>query len=176
MATEAAIRGYLLEAALAWLLRRSGYEVAVHLETRVRVAAHCRVQHGETGEGTGPRHGRVGGGWKLTQWRRAKTEKALRSWLLDRYEARELWFHSVDGMEQSRPLTASQLADELRCDAGVLSVTELYAPGKDLRRSSPTWLQTSTFPSWPRCATRTAGWTSAPTGSCLGPSACRGRR
>ncbi|MET7423637.1 hypothetical protein [Dactylosporangium sp. NPDC005555] len=32
MATEAAIRGYLLEEALAWLLRRSGYELLVHNE------------------------------------------------------------------------------------------------------------------------------------------------
>ena len=30
MATEAAIRGYLLEEALAWLLRRSGYELLIH--------------------------------------------------------------------------------------------------------------------------------------------------
>ncbi|GAA3212339.1 BREX-2 system adenine-specific DNA-methyltransferase PglX [Dactylosporangium siamense] len=61
-------------------------------------------------------------------------EAALRNWLLDRCEASELWFHSVDGMEQPRPLTASQLADELRRDADVLAVAELYAPGKDFAK------------------------------------------
>jgi hypothetical protein len=60
--------------------------------------------------------------------------KALHDWLLDRCETRELWFHHVDGMEQPRPLTTEQLADELRRDADVLAVAELYAPGEDLAR------------------------------------------
>nr|BFE56537.1 BREX-2 system adenine-specific DNA-methyltransferase PglX [Dactylosporangium thailandense] len=71
--------------------------------------------------------------WSTEGWD-AMQEKALRNWLLDRCETRELWFHAVDGMEQPRPLTANQLADELRRDADVLSVTELYAPGKDLAK------------------------------------------
>ncbi|MBM0225206.1 BREX-2 system adenine-specific DNA-methyltransferase PglX, partial [Micromonospora sp. ATA51] len=58
--------------------------------------------------------------------------KALRDWLLDRCEARELWYHHVDGLEQPRPLTTAQLADELRRDADVLTVAGLYAPGQDL--------------------------------------------
>ncbi|MET7423635.1 BREX-2 system adenine-specific DNA-methyltransferase PglX [Dactylosporangium sp. NPDC005555] len=67
-------------------------------------------------------------GWEVTQ------DKALRGWLLDRCEARELWFHSIDGMEQPRPLTASQLADELRRDADVLAVADLYTPGKEFAK------------------------------------------
>jgi hypothetical protein len=57
---------------------------------------------------------------------------ALRGWLLDRFEARELWFESVDGVEQPRLLTAAQLADALRADEDLVSVSELYASGKDL--------------------------------------------
>ncbi|MEH0929084.1 BREX-2 system adenine-specific DNA-methyltransferase PglX [Micromonospora sp. CPCC 205558] len=65
-------------------------------------------------------------GWDVMQ------QKALRDWLLDRCEARELWYHHVDGLEQPRPLTTAQLADELRRDADVLTVASLYAPGQDL--------------------------------------------
>ncbi|GAB3988354.1 BREX-2 system adenine-specific DNA-methyltransferase PglX [Actinoallomurus acanthiterrae] len=64
----------------------------------------------------------------------AMQEKALGGWLLDRFEAREHWFHEVDGMEQPRLLTTAELADALRRDADVLQVAELYAPGKDLEK------------------------------------------
>lgn len=64
----------------------------------------------------------------------ALQQKALRSWLLDQFEERKLWFHEVDGVEQPRLLTIAQLADVLRRDEGVVSVAELYAPGKDLAR------------------------------------------
>jgi hypothetical protein len=69
--------------------------------------------------------------WATEGWDAMQAE-ALRDWLLDRCEARELWFHHVDGMEQPRPLTTAQLADELRRDEDVLSVAGLYAPGQDL--------------------------------------------
>ncbi|MFD6563870.1 BREX-2 system adenine-specific DNA-methyltransferase PglX [Micromonospora profundi] len=65
-------------------------------------------------------------GWDVMQ------QKALRDWLLDRCEARELWYQHVDGLEQPRPLTTAQLADELRRDDDVLTVANLYAPGQDL--------------------------------------------
>lgn len=64
----------------------------------------------------------------------AMQEKALREWLLDRFEAREYWYHELDGMEQPRLLTIAELADALRRDADVLQVAELYAPGKDLEK------------------------------------------
>jgi hypothetical protein len=69
--------------------------------------------------------------WATEGWD-AMRAKALRDWLLDRCEARELWYHHVDGLEQPRPLTTNQLADELRRDADVLTVANLYAPGQDL--------------------------------------------
>lgn len=65
-------------------------------------------------------------GWDVMQ------QKALRDWLLDRCEARELWYQHIDGLEQPRPLTTAQLADELRRDDDVLAVANLYAPGQDL--------------------------------------------
>lgn len=65
-------------------------------------------------------------GWEVMQ------QKALRDWLLDRCEAREFWYQHVDGLEQPRPLTTAQLADELRRDGDVLTVAGIYAPGQDL--------------------------------------------
>ncbi|WFE99605.1 BREX-2 system adenine-specific DNA-methyltransferase PglX [Micromonospora sp. WMMD964] len=69
--------------------------------------------------------------WATEGWD-AMQQKALRDWLLDRCEARELWYQHVDGLEQPRPLTTAQLADELRRDDDVLTVANLYAPGQDL--------------------------------------------
>ncbi|WP_255562327.1 BREX-2 system adenine-specific DNA-methyltransferase PglX [Micromonospora sp. S4605] len=69
--------------------------------------------------------------WATEGWD-AMQAKALRDWLLDRCEARELWYHHVDGLEQPRPLTTAQLADELRRDTDVLTVAGIYAPGQDL--------------------------------------------
>ncbi|QGN48435.1 BREX-2 system adenine-specific DNA-methyltransferase PglX [Micromonospora sp. WMMC415] len=69
--------------------------------------------------------------WATDGWDEMQ-RKALRDWLLDRCEARELWYHHVDGLEQPRPLTTAQLADELRRDADVLTVAGIYAPGQDL--------------------------------------------
>ncbi|MEV4711546.1 BREX-2 system adenine-specific DNA-methyltransferase PglX [Micromonospora sp. NPDC049374] len=69
--------------------------------------------------------------WATEGWDKMQA-RALRDWLLDRCEARELWYHHVDGLEQPRPLTTAQLADELRRDPDVLAVAELYAPGQDL--------------------------------------------
>ncbi|MGC4888083.1 BREX-2 system adenine-specific DNA-methyltransferase PglX [Micromonospora sp. DT227] len=69
--------------------------------------------------------------WATEGWD-AMQRKALRDWLLDRCEARELWYHHVDGLEQPRPLTTAQLADELRRDDDVLTVAGIYAPVQDL--------------------------------------------
>ncbi|MDS1270763.1 BREX-2 system adenine-specific DNA-methyltransferase PglX [Lipingzhangella sp. LS1_29] len=62
----------------------------------------------------------------------AMQAEALRTWLLDRMEARELWFTEVDGVEQPQLRTTVQLADALRDDPEVLAVAELYAPGREL--------------------------------------------
>ncbi|MEV6525735.1 BREX-2 system adenine-specific DNA-methyltransferase PglX [Longispora sp. NPDC051575] len=60
-------------------------------------------------------------------------DTALRNWLLDRAEARELWFGlDEDGIEQPKIQTTFELADKLRRDPEFVSVAELYDPGKDL--------------------------------------------
>jgi hypothetical protein len=62
-------------------------------------------------------------GWDVLQ------EKALRSWLLDRMEARDLWF---DGNGQPTILSLSRLTDALSRDEDFTSVAQLFAPRKDL--------------------------------------------
>ncbi|HET6356262.1 BREX-2 system adenine-specific DNA-methyltransferase PglX [Streptomyces sp.] len=65
--------------------------------------------------------------WATEGWE-ALQEKALRSWLLDRMEAHELWFQ--DG--QPTLLTRAQLTSALSLDEDFVSVAELYAPRKEL--------------------------------------------
>ncbi|MFF4137511.1 BREX-2 system adenine-specific DNA-methyltransferase PglX [Streptomyces mirabilis] len=65
--------------------------------------------------------------WASESWEKREKE-ALRTWLLDRAEDRRLWFTLRDGFEQPRPLTVSQLADELaKLDPDVSAVAALYA-------------------------------------------------
>ncbi|MET9357182.1 BREX-2 system adenine-specific DNA-methyltransferase PglX [Streptomyces sp. NPDC006617] len=65
--------------------------------------------------------------WATDGWD-ALQEKALRSWLLDRIENRELWFQ--DG--QPTILTRAQLTSALSLDEDFVSVAELYAPRQEL--------------------------------------------
>ncbi|GAA2411244.1 BREX-2 system adenine-specific DNA-methyltransferase PglX [Streptomyces pulveraceus] len=61
-------------------------------------------------------------GWDVLQ------ERALKSWLLDRMENRDLWFQD----EQPTLLTRTQLTNALALDEDFVSVAELYAPRKEL--------------------------------------------
>ncbi|MFJ2587786.1 BREX-2 system adenine-specific DNA-methyltransferase PglX [Streptomyces sp. NPDC087538] len=61
-------------------------------------------------------------GWDVLQ------ERALKSWLLDRIENRDLWFQ--DG--QPTLLTRTQLTSALALDEDFVSVAELYTPRKEL--------------------------------------------
>lgn len=61
-------------------------------------------------------------GWDVLQ------ERALKSWLLDRIEKRDLWFQD----EQPTLLTRAQLTSALSLDENFVSVAELYAPRKEL--------------------------------------------
>ena len=63
---------------------------------------------------------------------------ALRDWLLNRIERRDLWY-AVDatGTEQPHPWTPSELADELAKDSEFLDVADLYAPGQHLSTLVP---------------------------------------
>ncbi|MEU0487727.1 BREX-2 system adenine-specific DNA-methyltransferase PglX [Nocardiopsis sp. NPDC006139] len=66
--------------------------------------------------------------WATEGWDSLQ-DKALRSWLLDRMEARELWFDDNDLPSLS---TLSQLADALSRDEDFSSVARIYAPRQEL--------------------------------------------
>ncbi|MGX5212632.1 BREX-2 system adenine-specific DNA-methyltransferase PglX [Streptomyces violaceus] len=66
--------------------------------------------------------------WATDGWD-ALQERALRSWLLDRMENRDLWF---DENGQPTVLTLAHLTDALSRDEDFVSVAKLYAPRKDL--------------------------------------------
>ncbi|WP_406724328.1 BREX-2 system adenine-specific DNA-methyltransferase PglX [Streptomyces sp. GD-15H] len=68
--------------------------------------------------------------WATKGWD-ALQEKALRSWLLDRMEKRELWF---DENGQPAILTLARLTDALSRDEDFVSVAKLYAPRKELAK------------------------------------------
>ncbi|MFF8593720.1 BREX-2 system adenine-specific DNA-methyltransferase PglX [Streptomyces sp. NPDC015220] len=68
--------------------------------------------------------------WATEGWD-ALQEKALRSWLLDRMESRDLWF---DENAQPTILTLARLTDALSRDEDFVSVAKLYAPRKELAK------------------------------------------
>ncbi len=69
--------------------------------------------------------------WATEGWDKLQ-DTALRDWLLDRCEARELWFHEIDGMEQPRLCSTAELADELAADRDFVTVAGVYRPGEAL--------------------------------------------
>ncbi|KPM55960.1 DNA methylase [Frankia sp. R43] len=71
--------------------------------------------------------------WETEGWDKMQGA-ALRDWLLDRLETRELWFADVDGMVQPRVWTTGRLADELAADADFVEVAEIYRPGENLTK------------------------------------------
>ncbi|MFI0483117.1 BREX-2 system adenine-specific DNA-methyltransferase PglX [Actinomadura sp. 9N215] len=65
--------------------------------------------------------------WASEPWEK-KEKDALRGWLLDRCEDRELWFAPDEaGQERPRMVTVGRLADRLQDDADFVSVARLYA-------------------------------------------------
>ncbi|MGW2641561.1 BREX-2 system adenine-specific DNA-methyltransferase PglX [Streptomyces sp. NPDC001348] len=68
--------------------------------------------------------------WATEGWD-ALQEKALRSWLLDRMENRDLWF---DENGQPTILTLARLTDALSRDEDFVSVAKLYATRKELAK------------------------------------------
>jgi hypothetical protein len=69
--------------------------------------------------------------WAIEGWEKLQNA-ALRDWLLDRCEARELWFHEIDGVEQPRLRSTAELADDLAADRVFVTVAGVYRPGEDL--------------------------------------------
>ena len=74
--------------------------------------------------------------WAAPSWEK-KEAAALRTWLLDRYERRDLWFAMRDGDAQPRTLTVSRLADLLDADPDVVAVAQLYAADHLGKRDLP---------------------------------------
>lgn len=68
--------------------------------------------------------------WATEGWD-ALQEKALRSWLLDRMESRDLWF---DDLGQPQLITLARLTDRLSQDEDFVSVAALYAPRTELSK------------------------------------------
>ncbi|CAM2856373.1 BREX-2 system adenine-specific DNA-methyltransferase PglX [Saccharomonospora xinjiangensis] len=64
--------------------------------------------------------------WASETWERKEAD-ALRTWLLDRCERRELWFELRDGLRHPRTMTVYQLADQFRGDTDMHAVAALYA-------------------------------------------------
>ncbi len=65
--------------------------------------------------------------WNTEPWDKQQ-ERALRTWLLDRLEARALWFAAdVNGEQQPTPRSVHSLADALRGDADFTTVAALWA-------------------------------------------------
>jgi hypothetical protein len=65
--------------------------------------------------------------WAVKPWE-VREQAALRAWLLDVSERRELWLTpDLAGAEQPQLLTVNQLADKLRSDENVVSVAQLFA-------------------------------------------------
>jgi hypothetical protein len=71
--------------------------------------------------------------WQSEPWEK-KEQTALRNWLLDRCEDRDLWYVTDhQGNQQPRPMTVNRLADRLRGDADVVAVARLFSgPDADL--------------------------------------------
>ncbi|MFE4915284.1 BREX-2 system adenine-specific DNA-methyltransferase PglX [Streptomyces sp. NPDC056652] len=64
--------------------------------------------------------------WSTEPWEKREAA-AVRTWLLDAAERKDLWFEERNEFTSPRPLTVSQLADALRHDEDVQSVAALYA-------------------------------------------------
>ncbi|WP_307847474.1 BREX-2 system adenine-specific DNA-methyltransferase PglX [Streptomyces sp. F63] len=64
--------------------------------------------------------------WSAEPWEK-KERAALRNWLLDRCESRDLWFEVRDGLRRPRPMTVNYLADRMSSDEDFVSVAALYA-------------------------------------------------
>src|SRR5262249_2699122 len=72
--------------------------------------------------------------WLSEPWEDME-RRALREWLADRCERRDLWYVTDDrGEEQPRPLSVNQLADLLRVDDDMVAVAALYQPRTDLAK------------------------------------------
>ncbi|MFD3354797.1 BREX-2 system adenine-specific DNA-methyltransferase PglX [Streptomyces fradiae] len=122
------------EASDEWFKRHNSTpitEIPAHWPTPYREIVQKRIDAIESNRAIGmverPEYKRR---WATEGWD-ALQEKALRSWLLDRMENRDLWF---DENGQPAILTLARLIDGLSRDEDFVSVAKLYAPRKDLAK------------------------------------------
>ncbi|MCM3886262.1 BREX-2 system adenine-specific DNA-methyltransferase PglX [Frankia sp. R82] len=125
------------EEASEWFARHGSTpitELPEHWPAEYRALVEKRISVMETDRNIGlierPEYKRR---WATEGWDKLQ-DAALRDWLLDRLEARELWFADVDDMVQPRLWTTGRLADELAGDADFVAVAEIYRPGENLAR------------------------------------------
>ncbi|MGW6306214.1 BREX-2 system adenine-specific DNA-methyltransferase PglX [Streptomyces niveus] len=120
------------EASDEWFSRHGSTpitEIPAHWPAAYREIVRKRIDAIESSRAIGmverPEHKRR---WATEGWD-ALQEKALKSWLLDRIENREIWF---DENSQPALVTLSRLADVLSRDKDFVSVAKIYAPQKEL--------------------------------------------
>ncbi|GAA2401588.1 BREX-2 system adenine-specific DNA-methyltransferase PglX [Streptomyces glaucosporus] len=119
------------EASDEWFKRHGSTpitEIPAHWPDAYRAVVQKRIDAIESSRAIGmierPEYKRR---WATEGWD-AMQAKALRSWLLDRMEARELWFQD----EQPTILSRAQLTSALSLDEDFVAVARLYAPRKEL--------------------------------------------
>ncbi|MFD8522099.1 BREX-2 system adenine-specific DNA-methyltransferase PglX [Streptomyces capillispiralis] len=122
------------EASGRWFVDHGGNpitDIPAHWPTPYREVVQRRIDVIESSRAIGmlerPDYKRP---WETEGWD-ALQEKALRSWLLDRMENRDLWF---DENGQPTILTLARLTDALSRDEYFVSVAKLYAPRKELAK------------------------------------------
>ncbi|MFE7129423.1 BREX-2 system adenine-specific DNA-methyltransferase PglX [Streptomyces sp. NPDC057638] len=122
------------EASDEWFKRHNSTpitEIPAHWSAPYREVVQKRIDAIESNRAIGmverPEYKRR---WATEGWD-ALQEKALRSWLLDRMENRDLWF---DENGQPAILTLARLTDALSRDEDFVSVAKLYAPRKELAK------------------------------------------
>ncbi|WP_433598463.1 BREX-2 system adenine-specific DNA-methyltransferase PglX [Nocardia sp. CA-135953] len=122
------------EASDQWFVRHGGTpttEIPTSWPSSYRELVQRRIDAIETNRAIGmierPEYKRR---WRTDGWK-ALQETALRLWLLDRIESRDLWF---DASDQPQLLTPTKLTDRLTNDHDFVSVAALYAPRTDLAK------------------------------------------
>ncbi|WP_405624107.1 BREX-2 system adenine-specific DNA-methyltransferase PglX [Streptomyces sp. NBC_01396] len=122
------------EASDEWFKRHNSKpitEIPTHWPAPYRVIVQKRIDAIESSRVIGmverPEYKRR---WATDGWD-ALQQKALRSWLLDRVENRDLWF---DENGQPTILTLARLTDALSRDEDFVSVAKLYAPRKEIAK------------------------------------------
>ncbi|MFJ1752460.1 BREX-2 system adenine-specific DNA-methyltransferase PglX [Kitasatospora sp. NPDC088134] len=124
------------ETSSEWFSRHNSTPITAlpgHWSDEYRAIVEARIAAIETSRAIGlierPEYKRR---WQTDGWDKLE-EQALRAWLLERTEARHLWYaYDENGIEQPQIQSVSSLVSELTQDEDFVSVAALYSPQKDL--------------------------------------------